>query len=68
MNKKYRFYYHYFRQYKCMSIHFKNKCYKVNNIECNVASNTKWNKTMPNLVMQGFCEEVIIDEDKAIIN
>ena len=35
-NKKYRFFYHYYRQYKCMSVHFRGKCYKTDNVECNV--------------------------------
>jgi len=65
--KKYRFYYHYFKAKKKMSIHFKNSCQVVNDIECNVPCETKWNKRQPNLVMRGFCNNVIIKNDKAII-
>lgn len=61
--KKYRFFYHYYRQYNEMTIHFKKKCYRVKNVICEVPTETKWNeKEQPYLVMQGFASEVIIDE------
>ncbi len=62
-NKKYRFFYHYFKQKNKMSVHFRGKCTIVNDIICMCPSATKWNKTQPYLVMQGFCENVIIGED-----
>ena len=62
-NKKYRVFFHYYKQYKCMSIHFRNKCMKAKNIECNVAIETKYNKSQPQLVMQGFAESVEIKDD-----
>lgn len=65
--RKYRFFYHYYRQYKCMSVHFRGSCYKVNNIECKVPCETKWNKNMPNLVMRGFATKVTIKNGKATI-
>jgi hypothetical protein len=65
--KKYRFFYHYYRQYKCMSVHFRGKCYKVDDIECRVGCETKWNKTQPNLVLRGWASEVIIEDNRAII-
>ncbi len=40
----------------------------VDNIICNVTCQTKWNKTQPNLVMQGFCKEVIIKDNIGYIN
>lgn len=65
--KKYRFFYHYFKGKKKMSIHFKNKCNIVDNIICEVPCETKWNKRQPYLVMRGFCSDVIIKNNIAII-
>lgn len=66
--KKYRFFYHYYKQYKCMSVHFKNSCYKVDDIKCNVATETKWNNRQPQLVIRGFAKEVTIIDNIAYIN
>lgn len=67
--KKYRYFYHYYRQYKCMSVHFKGKCYKTPNVVCNVASETHWNsKSQPNLVVRGFATNIVVEGDKIIIN
>lgn len=65
--RKYRFFYHYYKQYKCMSVHFKGKCYKTNNIICKVPCETHWNKSQPNLVMRGFANEILIKEDTILI-
>lgn len=67
MKKKYRFFYHYYKQYKCMSVHFRNTCYKVDNVECLVPTETKWKKTQPHLVLQGWCSELEIKENKIVI-
>lgn len=67
MKKKYRFFYHYYRQYGCMSIHFKNTCYKVDDVICEVPCETKWSKTQPNLRMIGFATEIEIKNGKGII-
>ncbi|WP_435787405.1 hypothetical protein [Clostridium sp.] len=38
-----------------MSFHFSNEsCQVVSNIVCDVPSETKWNKTQPNLIMRGW--------------
>lgn len=67
-NKKYRFFYHYYKQYNEMSIHFRGNCYRVKDVECEVQCETKWNDhKQPHLVMQGWCSEVIIDKNKGII-
>lgn len=58
--RKYRFFYHYNKQNKKMSLHFKKTCYIVNDVRCIVPCETKWNKRQPNLVMQGFATDVII--------
>lgn len=66
-NRKYRFFYHYYKQKGRMSVHFKNACSVVDNIICQVPCETKWNARQPNLVMQGFCSNVIIKDDVATI-
>jgi len=66
--KKYRFFYHYYKQYNEMSVHFRNKCYRTKNVVCNDNSETKWNKRQPMLVVQGFCKDIKIEDDKIIIN
>jgi len=66
--KKYRFFFHYFKHKKKMSVHFKKQCIVVDDIICNVPCETKWNKTQPNIVMQGFAEKVLIENNKALIS
>lgn len=50
------------------SVHFRKKCYFVENIHCFVATNTKINRTQPKGVVQGFCTNVIIENNIAIIS
>lgn len=50
-----------------MSVHFRNSCTVVDDIECLVPCETKWNKTQPQLIMRGFAKEVTIINNKAII-
>jgi hypothetical protein len=63
MTKKYRFFYHYFKQKKCMSVHFKKQCIQCKNVICYAETESKWNKTQPQLVIQGFASDIKIDED-----
>lgn len=65
---QYRFFYHYYKQYKCMSIHFRGFCEAVDNVVCNVPCETKWNKRQPNLVMRGFASNVEIIDKVAYIS
>lgn len=65
--KKYRFFYHYFKQKKRMSVHFRGKCTVVDDIICKMPCETKWKKTQPQLIMQGYAHEVAIVENKAYI-
>lgn len=45
-----------------MSIHFRNKCYVVDDIKCECPCETKWNNRQPKLTMQGFASKLeIID-------
>lgn len=64
----YRFFYHYYKQKKRMSVHFRGTCHVVDDVVCNVPCETKWNKTQPNLVMRGFATSVNIINGKAVIN
>jgi len=51
-----------------MSVHYRNKCYKVDDVECNVSTETKWNATQPQLVIRGFASNLEIINNKAFIN
>lgn len=64
--KKYRFYYHYYKQYNEMSVHFRDKCLRTKNVVCKVPCETHWNKRQPNLIMRGYAIE-IIEKDGSII-
>lgn len=66
--KKYRFFYHYYRQYKCMSVHYRGQCYKTANVVCNAATETHWQKTQPNLIVRGWASAITVEDDKIIIN
>lgn len=67
-NKKYRFFYHYYKQKGKMSVHFKKSCTVVDDVICNVPCETKWKNTQPRLIMQGFANNVRIIDNKAYIN
>ena len=64
---KYRFFYHYNKPKKIMTVHFKGVCYPVQNVTCHVPCETKWNDTQPQLVMRGFCGRVTIVGKEAFI-
>lgn len=61
--KKYRFFYHYYKQYNEMSVHFKGKCYRAKNVNCKVPSESKWNKGQPKLVMRGFATNIVVKDN-----
>ena len=63
----YRFFYHYFRGKKAMSVHFKGACHVVDDIICDVPCETKWNDRQPYLVMRGWAHEVTFKDGKAHI-
>lgn len=67
MGKKYRFFYHFYKQKGKMSIHFRDTCQVVDNVICKAECETKWNKTQPRLVMRGFANNVIIKNGVAYI-
>lgn len=43
-----------------MSVHYKNRCFIVDNVDCYAPAFSKYNKRQPKLVMQGFAKEVVI--------
>jgi hypothetical protein len=46
-----------------MSVHFKKQCIQCKNVICYAETESKWNKTQPQLVIQGFASDIKIDED-----
>lgn len=68
MSKEYVFFYHYYKQYNEMSIHFRGKCIRAKDVVCNVPCFTKWNNRQPYLVMKGKCKNVEIKDGIAIIS
>lgn len=66
--KKYRYFYHYYRQYDCLSVHWKGQCHKVDSVKVfNVSEETKRNKRQPRLVIQGFAKEIKFENGEALI-
>ena len=51
-----------------MSVHFKGVCYRTNNVNCKVNTETKWNKKQPQLVIRGFAENIEVNDNEIIIN
>lgn len=65
--RKHRFFYHFYKQKGKMSVHFRGACSTVDDVECKVPCETKWNKTQPMLVMRGWANNVTFSGKKAII-
>ena len=63
MSKKYRFYFHYYKAKKCLSIHWQGACHQVRDVKVLVPTESKWNKRQPMLVIQGWASEVEFSED-----
>lgn len=63
-----RFFFHYNKNLKKMSIHFQKKCHIVKNINCTVPTNTRWSKRQPNIVMCGKANQIVIENDEAVIS
>lgn len=66
-NREYVFFYHYYRQKKAMSVHFRGACYVTPNVVCKVPCETKWSERQPNLIMKGKCKNIEIKDDKILI-
>lgn len=65
--KQYRFYYHYYRGKKCLSVHWKGACYTAQDVDVQVPTQSKWRKTQPHLVIQGYATEMNIIDGTAYI-
>ena len=70
--KKYTFYYHYnkpaslkFKKPK-LSVHFKNTCYIVDNLKCNVPARSFHRKIQPRCVIKGMATSVTISNSKEL--
>lgn len=59
--KQYRFFYHYNKPQKKMTVHFRGQCHLAKHLRCLVPCETKWNATQPNIVMQGFASAIVRD-------
>lgn len=68
MNKQYRFFYHYRRSDKKMSVHFRGQCIPCEDVVCSVPTETKRNKIQPYLVIQGFANDVVVEGNTVKIN
>lgn len=67
MSKKYRFFFHYYRRFNMMSVHFRGRCFRAREVDCRVPCETKWNQVQPHLVMQGFASKVEVQSTEKII-
>ena len=67
--KRYRFFYHYYKAKRKMTVHFRGTCHVVHHVQCQVPCETHWSLTQPHLVLRGFAHTVEIDPitDTAII-
>ena len=73
-NRKYRFFLHYnkplSKQMKehTWSVHYRDTCHFVRQIDCRVPTVSKTNERQPYVVMQGMAEHVIVHpEDKTAL-
>ena len=62
-----RFFMHYNKQKKMMTVHWKGQCIAVNDITCYASVETKWNSKQPHIVMQGWALDVLIVKDRAYV-
>ena len=65
--KNKRFFFHWVKATNLWSIHFNKTCTHIEHLICKVPCETKINKRQPVRVMQGFCKEVVIKDNKAEI-
>jgi hypothetical protein len=56
-----RFFYHFNKARRAMTVHFMGTCYIVQNVVCRVPCETKWQARQPRLVMRGFAHTLAID-------
>ena len=61
-NSQRRYFYHYNKQQKKMTIHWKGTCTCVDEIVCYVPAETKTSKNQPHYVLQGWANVVEFHE------
>lgn len=57
--KVYRFFFHYNKKEKKMSVHYRGTCYLTEHVRCRVPCSTKWNEKQPRVVMQGYAQGIV---------
>ncbi len=62
-----RFFYHYYRQKDRWSVHYRGKCYVVDDLTCLAPAEGWKNDRQPRRVMRGFARKVEIDGGRAVI-
>ncbi len=62
-----RFFYHYHKRNRGMTVHYKNICHHVKDVVCLVPCETKWNKSQPQLIMRGWAKNIKINNEIAYI-
>ncbi len=65
--RAYRFFFHYNKQTGKLTVHYRERCHSVRNVQCMAVTETKWNKSQPRLVMQGFAVNLIIEDGNALL-
>lgn len=63
-----RFFFHFRKVTGELTLHWNKQCISIKDIVCNVPIQTKWNKQQPRVVLQGFANNVEINNGIAIIN
>lgn len=56
MSKAKRFFFHYNKPNKKISVHYNKTCYIVDDITCKTEIESKWSKKQPYLVIQGWAK------------
>jgi hypothetical protein len=71
--KLYRFWYHYNkpaslkRGRSVLTVHWKNKCILVDNIKCEVPTESHERKSQPRCIIRGYATDVVVIDDIAYI-
>lgn len=69
-----KFFYHYNKPKSkqmgrpIISLHYRDTCHFLTDLECNVRTRSKIRKRQPFFVMEGYAREVKITDGKAVIN
>lgn len=62
-----RFFFHFNKQTRNMTVHVAGQCIPVRHVSCHVPVQTKYNKRQPYLVLQGFARLVEVHGEIALI-